>query len=274
MIDKIQVNFLGVSFEMGLHPHGELLSDIIRHKAFYSVNDLIIMRGLLREGDCFLDVGANIGWHSIFAARWVGATGRVRAFEPEASNFKLLTANLAGHANTELVSVALGDQPGSVGLEGSLKNMGNYRVLFDTDVSNGAVAMTTLDDYLSKNPDAGERVRYVKIDAQGCEPRILRGASTLIRRERPFVQAEFSPDHIRLCGDSIFDVLSFIDRNDYRPFWILEEVGLGFEQILKPISIAGLIALAQGLAQKESGIDLLLVPAERLDELSSASRTS
>jgi FkbM family methyltransferase len=276
MTDKIQVNFLGQSFEMELHPRGELLSDIVRGKGFYSINDLIVMRELLRQGDCFLDIGANIGWHSTFAARWVGSGGLVRSFEPEAENFKILSSNLS-QLNARPICLALGDRNENVTLVGTRQNRGDFRVNFpnfeDQPGLRAQTRMTTLDEYLIEDQEAAERVRYIKIDAQGCEPKILRGASKLIQRARPFVQVELSPDHIRLCGDSVFDILAFIDRSDYRPLWIQEQVGLKYEEILRPVSILDLIGMVQGFEGKKVGIDLLLVPTERVKELSSASRT-
>ena len=275
MTDLIQIDFMDASFPMQLHSGDELVSNIIRKKGYYSSNDLMVMRKLLREGDVFFDIGANVGWHSLYAAQWVGVSGKVFAFEPEDENFKILSANTNSFSNITPVQLALGEQQGDFRLVGFWENRGNHMIDFTKDFAaplSQQVRMTKLDDFLSS---AGlEQIRFIKIDAQGCEVKILRGAGELIKRSRPFVQAEFSPAHIRFCGDSIFDILSFLDRNNYLPFWLQEQDDLSVEQILRPVSISDLLYIAQDLNHKELGVDILMVPSERLNEFSNAIRTA
>ena len=92
---RINVDFLGESFDFCLYEKNDVMCGFIREAGYFSRNDLMIMRNLLKPGDVFIDIGANIGWHSSFASRWVGLNGRVFAFEPEQSNFSILSDNFS-----------------------------------------------------------------------------------------------------------------------------------------------------------------------------------
>ena len=68
---------------------------------------------LLAPGMTFVDIGANIGTHSLFAAKRIGEAGKVIAFEPDPGTFDLLTANTEGLANVQRHRLALGSQGGA-----------------------------------------------------------------------------------------------------------------------------------------------------------------
>jgi FkbM family methyltransferase len=151
---------------------------------------------LLRDGDVFVDVGANIGWFSMLAAKAVGPTGRVLAVEPNPANTELakLSAKENGFGNVQVVTVALSDRSGAVALE--------------TDGSNGrmvpvdgpprepirasyVVASCTLDALVESAGAA--HVDVVKLDVEGAEPLVLAGAARTIERDRPVIVSEFYP---------------------------------------------------------------------------------
>lgn len=154
------------------------------------------LREVLPEGGTFVDIGANIGWFSLLAASLVGPEGRVVAVEPNPRNVALLRQSAKDNRfeNIEVAAVALGERPGAAALE--------------TDGSNGrlipingpptqaveasfVVATYPLDTLLS---EAGvERVDAIKIDVEGAEPLVLRGATRTISESRPVLISEFYP---------------------------------------------------------------------------------
>lgn len=155
-----------------------------------------VVRSLLRPGATFIDVGANIGWFSLLAASVVGPGGRVIAVEPNPLNVSLLrqSAKENGFDNIEVFNVALGDRPGAVALE--------------TDGSNGriipidgppaapleasfVVPAFSLDDLLAASMPAA--VDVVKMDVEGAEPMVLRGAQGVLSTFRPVLVTEFYP---------------------------------------------------------------------------------
>jgi len=135
----------------------------------------------LSSGDTFYDIGANVGFFTVIAARRVGPAGRVVAFEPVHSNAALLRRNLAANAfeNAEIVEAAVGDRSGSVPFLSRTAVDGKVHPRGDTQVR-----MVRLDDLDLPAPD------LVKIDAEGAEFDVLRGARALIERHRPTIVCE------------------------------------------------------------------------------------
>jgi FkbM family methyltransferase len=148
---------------------------------------------LLTPGSVFVDVGASIGVFTIMAGRLVGPTGRVIAIEPGPQNRTLLLLNIAtnGLDNVDVVWSAVSDDEGLV-LYGQSGGNGFIQT-FDGDVTK----LTTLDLVESRSLDAilsgRGRIDVVKIDVEGAEGRVLRGARDLLRSRRSTVFFEFSP---------------------------------------------------------------------------------
>ena len=136
---------------------------------------------ILRPGDVFVDVGANIGYFTLLASRLVGPTGRAIAVEANPRTFKLLEANvrLTGCANVDLRHVAAGEASGFATLfEREAGNAGGDQVDFAGGSAPGAIPVERLDALVGKQP-----VRLIKLDIEGAEAKALRGATaTLIER--------------------------------------------------------------------------------------------
>jgi FkbM family methyltransferase len=150
----------------------------------------------LRAGDVVLDVGANIGFLTVLAARMVGPAGRVVAFEPVPGNAQLVRRNAAlnRQAQVQVVQAAVSDQEGTATLV--LARYVGGAALEGADRPPDAcgelsVPVVTLDGWLAAN--AGRLpgpVRLVKVDVEGAEAAVLRGADALLRGQRPLVLLE------------------------------------------------------------------------------------
>jgi len=137
----------------------------------------------LRPGMTLVDVGANIGFFSLVAARLVGPTGRVLAVEPEPANCTRIERNveLNGYPNVEIAQVALGDRNGEVTLHLATDH-GHHSLLDRSPDRAGAtiaVPLQTLDTLLATH-NIG-RVDVLKVDVEGLEVEVLRGAAETIR---------------------------------------------------------------------------------------------
>lgn len=168
-----------------------------------------------------LDVGANIGWWTVPLARALAPSGgRVIAFEPVPENLERLRwaidAN-ALHAHVEVVPVALGEQPGELGMW--LKSS-------QTGASSGTAALVTgdgpahvrvpvhrLDDWAERHALA--RCDLIKLDIEGAELMMLRGAEAFVRRHRPLIFGEFDAYWLGTFGSSFPDVAHWAQRLDY-----------------------------------------------------------
>jgi FkbM family methyltransferase len=154
------------------------------------------LREILREGATFVDIGANIGWFSLLAASLVGPEGRVIAIEPNPRNVALLrqSAKDNGFENVDVAAVALGDRPGAAALETDGSN--GRLILVDGPPTQAVeasfvVATYPLDTVLSEVGTG--RVDAIKMDVEGAEPLVLRGATRTISESRPLLVSEFYP---------------------------------------------------------------------------------
>lgn len=178
---------------------------------------------LLHPGDTFIDVGAHIGWFTTAAARLVGTTGTVIACEPYPSNASILKANLAENrcANVRVIESALGDQPGTLSLA-SAGNSGGVTAL-DWTRRDGLVEVpeTTLDDVA-----AGlDTVALLKIDVEGWEAHVLRGAARTLPRTA-HVLIEINEASLRKAGSSPEEILGLLRAGGFGTFTPITERGL------------------------------------------------
>lgn len=174
-----------------------------------------LLRHIDLAGGVCVDVGANIGLHSIEMSSLAGERGKVFAFEPEPHNFELLVHNLRtnGCANVEAVNQAVSDGEGTAFMALSPINYGDHR-LATGDASSGSpqVKLTSLDRTLADVPD--DAVRFIKIDVQGHEMQVLRGMTrTLERNKDAILMVEVSPDILPSMGSSASELMdSFVSR--------------------------------------------------------------
>jgi len=156
------------------------------------------------EGGVCVDVGANVGLHTLSMSRFVGPSGHVVAFEPEPRNYGLLEGNLRlnGARNVTARPCAIGAAEGVARLARNPRNYGDCRIT--TGMPRWAaceVAVTTLDAALHALPDGA--VRFVKIDVQGSECRVLDGMRrTLARHPETVMVLEVFPAALRDAGAS------------------------------------------------------------------------
>lgn len=154
-----------------------------------------VVLGSLRAGATFVDVGANIGWFALHAARVVGPTGTVVAVEPNPANCDLLERSAAanGFTNITVVAAAASSSPGWAALETDASNGHIVPLVGDGGAPvrcSYAVALRPLDDILAGlGVDA---VDVMKVDTEGAEPLVLAGASRTLA-QRPVLVSEFFP---------------------------------------------------------------------------------
>lgn len=159
----------------------------------------------LKPGMTFWDIGAHIGLFALIGGRLVGDSGHVGAFEPMPENFDRLRANIEGNAlgNVEAHCVALSDEEGSgafVTLGSSLK--GHFAQGKDR-VAEGVVRVhtRTVDTIVSRG---GRIPDLLKIDVEGAEGRVIRGAAETMRAHRPAIVIEI---HSAQAGREVADAL-------------------------------------------------------------------
>ena len=163
---------------------------------WHGARDMRLLRKLVRPGDTIVDIGANVGSHSIPLAKMLGTTSRVYAFEPHPRTFAYLRANAALNRlpNLHLYNLALGDREGEIAFTDERSDDLN-RVLLHGSGSI-TVPIKRLD---SIEALADTAIHLLKIDVEGYELSVLRGASKALQRTE-FIFLEANTRHSQEFG--------------------------------------------------------------------------
>lgn len=204
----------------------------------YEPAETALFKREIKPGQVVLDIGANIGYYTLIAAKLVGPKGHVYAFEPDPTNFALLKKNVEanGHQNVTLFPKALSDKNGKGRLYLNPTNKGDHR-LFDSGDGRSSVTVTKarLDDILLK---LDRQVHFIKMDVQGAEASVLRGMKDLLGRSRTLkLVTEFSPGGLRLQGADPQGYLKALQKSGFKLQEIPSKGGA-----LKPVDTKRLVA--------------------------------
>jgi FkbM family methyltransferase len=206
----------------------------------YEPDETPFFRGRLRPGDVFFDVGANVGYYSLMAAEMCGPTGQVHSFEPVAENAAVLAENAALNRldNITLNRVAVTDGASdeiTIFKRQSGSNSGWASIAPSPKRGNLAVTVpaTSLDRYVAERGVG--RVSLMKLDCEGAEHLVLRGARDLLSGpDAPDLMCEVNPFHLSLLGSSGAELKGLIADCGYRLYAIerggLEPVAAGADE--------------------------------------------
>ncbi len=160
----------------------------------YYEPELAYLEKVLSPGKVFIDVGANFGVYTLVASKLVGTSGRVIAFEPTAQSFAILRQNIAlNHfANVRAFQFALAQRRGKAWLYHGWDPVGNSLGKDPLCGNEGEEVQTEALDKLLEEKGI-DRVHAIKIDVEGAEELVLRGAIRCLTTNRPIVIFEFNP---------------------------------------------------------------------------------
>jgi FkbM family methyltransferase len=194
-------------------------------------NEFAFLDRILQPGMTFLDVGANDGIYAVFAASRVGPDGTVWAFEPSAREVARLQFNLdLNHLSVRVFPIALADVSGQANL-----TVGGYEheahntlgaFAYQGIEANGTetVEVRQLDTVLEDNPLP--RIDVMKLDVEGAELRVLRGAISTIEHYRPYIVFEVSEKSLYHQNCTREELLAFLQSRRYRLYSFDPQTGL------------------------------------------------
>lgn len=233
--------------------HGTLLYNIndryigraLHEYAEFSQGEVDLFAQILQPGQTVVDAGANIGAHTVYFCRTVGPQGCVHAFEPQRVIFQALCANLAlnslqnGHAH----HAALGDAAGRIAVDTpDYAQENNFGGMPLGEWKDGEeVALMTIDSL-----DLAA-CHFMKIDVEGMEQAVIRGAQRTIERHRPLLYVENDrPEHAAA-------LVRQLESLDYALHWHLPSYFNPGNHARNPVNVFGNIASR----------NMLCLPAER-----------
>lgn len=177
----------------------------------YSEGECEAFRQLMRPGWTVLELGANIGAHTVCIAKLVGPQGKVIAFEPQRIVFQTLCANTALNdlQNVDCRQQAVGKQSGTVIMPHMDYNKEfNFAGISVGMTSEGeVVSLTTIDELELK------ACHFIKMDIEGMEEEAILGACETIRRFKPFLYLENDRT------DKSDSLIRTINELGYRMYW-------------------------------------------------------
>jgi FkbM family methyltransferase len=203
-----------------------------------------LLLDLLRAGESFIDVGANIGHLTLTAAHRVGPTGHVTSFEPNPQVFERLSANIERNALGGIVNVhnlALGETEGvlrlTVPVEGTGgATLGRLGSEYSGGVANQHNVLVATGDAIChdiKGPVV------IKVDVEGFEAFAIAGLASTIQRTCPALIVEAWPEHLLNAGSSIEALLALAADMGYRVYAVHDQPAgrgrRGPRPILRPI---------------------------------------
>ena len=197
----------------------------ISHYGTYEESEAKIMEEKIKVGNIVVDVGANIGLHTLNMARIVGNTGRVFAFEPDPSNFEILEKNVKinNYQNIILEQKAVGDKHGRTTLYQS-DNPGNHRLFPLTKQAKGQiqVELTSLDKYFIDS-NLANKINFIKIDVEGFEFSVLKGMKNILKNNKK-IKILFENMQINTiqAGFTPIKVLNYLTSYDFKLFCLDE----------------------------------------------------
>jgi FkbM family methyltransferase len=203
-------------------PGVRLLLDLSDHviglailRGHYECDEVRLARRVLKPGDTAIDAGAHIGFFTMHMADAVGASGRVYAFEPLDTNAALLERSIEENHFADRVvfrHAAVGATSGTATLTFPLEtlNSGGAYLLRDgtaalTGNQKRQVPVFALDALEIRRP-----VRFIKMDVEGAEPLVVRGASRILAEDRPTIVSELHPVQLQRASGTTAD--AFLDH--------------------------------------------------------------
>jgi FkbM family methyltransferase len=225
-----QQNKLEATLRMPRDRHGHELYDRLN----FSVIEQIV-----RQGDVCFDIGANIGIYSCVLAQISRSAANIHSFEPadhirkklirnlNLNSFQALNINPFGlgseNSEKEFFEVKEGVYRGGVS---SFVQNENYDSLGADNYNARTVPVRTLDSYVE---DAGvESIKFMKIDVEGFEIEVIRGAKASIERFRPFILLEFDDNRHKGHADEMREFFLSLGYEGFDPF--LNHGKLGFKE--------------------------------------------
>lgn len=177
------------------------------YKVLVEAGEIKSLQAYVKPGEVVIDIGANVGFFTKRFAEWVSGDGFVIAVEPETFNFHQLLKNLKKSGTDALVRTFQGvaaEKAGTLKLAINPIHPGDHKI----GQEGIEVEAFTIDNLVEE--ESAPRVCLIKIDVQGAEERVLKGAQETIKRDHPALFVEMDDVAMRKMGSSAKQVISLL----------------------------------------------------------------
>ncbi len=211
-VDVISCRIHGRDFRFAVDMVNDPVQRNHRRGQFYEAAELNEIKRIFPLGGVFVDIGANVGNHSLFVAGFLSPS-RVIPFEPNPAAYKLLLANVALNGFSSVfdlsnIGVGVSDAPGGgYAMEQRARNLGGAKML----PGEGDLQVVAGDEVLPKVQPS-----MIKIDVEGMELKVLNGLKQTLERCRPVLLVEVDNDNedafLQWMGDAGYTTVKKMQR--------------------------------------------------------------
>ncbi len=188
----------------------------------------------IKRGDTVIDVGGNIGFFALILNELVGNEGKIFSFEPSKRLKDRLekTIKINNIQNVTIVNLALGESEGNTTLHYNPKQTGLSSIIMDFNDGSltEEIQITSLDKFAENISD---RVSFIKIDTEGYEPQVLKGATELIIRDKPTIYIELGGNYQKSSAEALM-ILKELNYNCEAENLDLKTIPAGINFIATP----------------------------------------
>jgi FkbM family methyltransferase len=200
------------------------IGSLLFWRGYHSLKERLLLDKLLTPQMVFVDVGANQGELTLCAAKRLHA-GTVLSFEPIETNYRCLLENISlnGFQNVAAYNFGLWHEPGCMEMYTSTDRAyrEEWATMFRSGYRSAEVGVVRVEAFDEVFSETGlERLDVMKIDVEGAELPVLRGACGTLKRYRPTILMEVSKVTYEAAGYTTRDVVDFLGRLDYEIFLI------------------------------------------------------
>jgi len=221
---SIMVDDFDGDLKINLHLNEHMQSQIFWYGQ-YSRDILLVLREILKPGMVVIDVGANIGEITLVAAKMVGDSGRVYAFEPLPETAGELQKNvqLNNFSQVFIQQKGLSDESAEKDIYRTSTDFydgskhGGLATLYPSDsraTKVGKISLVTLDDFCKQMEL--QQLNLIKIDIEGAELPALRGGLATLHRYMPYLIIEVQDETSEQAGYNASDILALLEPVGYR----------------------------------------------------------
>jgi FkbM family methyltransferase len=217
-----------------------------------------IISKVVRKDDVCFDIGANIGWYTTLLQTLVSENGSIHAFEPVPSSIETLKANIALNKNADKVVLnefALGDEEKVINIYNSASEPDGHASISKSKNEDAEVIpihMKTADSYLETGNI--KEVNFVKLDIEGAELFMLKGASNILKQSRPPIWViEMALDTSEKLGYLPNDLIELIRKQAEYDFYAIDTKTFSLKKIT-------------GFAKESKGANVLCVPSKHYQD--------
>ena len=209
---------LDAGFNMELH-----LQDWIQQNIFflgsYESKELAFMSQVLKPESTFIDIGANVGWHSLNAAVLVGQNGAVISFEPFAMNYARIQKNISLNPTLDQIvveKIGIGAKSDSITLHYNSDddNAGMASQFVEGNTSE-KIQVIAFDQY--EKIASLKRIDMIKLDIEGGELNALHGMQKTLKEFKPILMIEFDPEILSKQTGMQKEMISLLSNLNYKP---------------------------------------------------------